>query len=82
MLRDILPTKLVDVFETKINYSTLNEIRFRMDKPVVVFMNGQAFFFVVYGLTNNVNNAVVASKTMIEDILYWASVCLIYSVNY
>lgn len=81
MLRDILPTKLVDVFETKINYSTLNEIRFRMDKPVVVFMNGQAFFLGENGLTNNVNHAVVASKTMIEDIVYRASECSIYSVN-
>ena len=64
MLRDILPTKLVDVFETKINYSTLNEIRFRMDKPVVVFMNGQAFFLGENGLTNNVNHAIMFTENL------------------
>lgn len=81
MLRDILPQKLVDVFETKINYATLNEIRFRIDKPVVVFMNGKAFFLGENGLTNNLNNAIIATKTMIEDIVYRASECSIYSVN-
>ncbi len=81
MLRDILPTKLVDIFETKINYSILNEIRFRMDKPIVVFMNGQAFFLGESGLTNNLSQAVVSTKTMIEDIVYRASECSIYSVN-
>lgn len=81
MLKDILPAKLDEVFETKINYSTLNEIRFRMDKPIVVFMNGQAFFLGENGLTNNIAQAIIATKTMIEDIVYRASECSIYSVN-
>ncbi len=81
MLRDILPDKLVDVVDSKINYSILNEIRIRMDKPIVVYLNGQAFFLAENGLTNNVQSAVIATKTMIEDIVYRASECSIYSVN-
>ena len=81
MLKQILPTSLSDVFTSKINNTILNEVRIRIDKPIVAFMNGQAYFVGENGLTNNLNAAIIATKTMIEDIVYRASGCSIYSVN-
>lgn len=80
MLKNIVP---LDIYEAlnKVNISHLNEIRIRSNKPIVVSIGGQRFFLGYQGVTSNLKEAIIASKTMVEDIIFRASECSIYSVN-
>lgn len=81
MLKEILSQDIYEILNQKVNFTILNEIRFRIDKPIVLFMNGKPYFLGQNGLTNIENKAIIATKTMIEDIVYRACDCSIYSVN-
>lgn len=81
MLEKILPENIYKILAEKISFRALNEIRFRANKPIVVILNGQRFFLGNNGLTSSLNEALFSSKIMIEDIIFRASECSIYSVN-
>lgn len=81
MLQDILDEKLSNIINYKIKFTDLNEIRIRAEKPIVVYIKGQPYFISEKGLTCNINNAIFATLEMIQDIVYKASDCSIYSVN-
>lgn len=81
MLEKILPTDIYDIFKNKVNLKSINEIRLRADKPIVLAIGSQKIFLGAYGVTGNLKEAVTASKIMIEDIIFRASECSIYSVN-
>ena len=53
----------------------------RADKPIVISIGGQRVFLGAKGVTGNLKEALFASKIMIEDIIFRASECSIYSVN-
>ena len=80
MLKKIVP---LDIYEAlnKVNISHLNEIRIRSEKPIVLSIDGQRFFLGHQGITSNLKDSIIASKTMVEDIIFRASECSIYSVN-
>lgn len=59
----------------------LNEIRIRKDKPIVAFVNGQPYYLSQKGLTTYKCEAITADKTMIDDIVFRASDCSVYSIN-
>lgn len=81
MLQDVLNEKLSNIINYKIAFSELNEIRIRANKPIIVYIKGQPYYIYEKGLTCNISNAIFATKEMIEDIVYRASDCSIYSVN-
>lgn len=81
MLEKILPDKMHRILMEKVNMKAVNEIRLRADKPVVVNVSGKNFFLCENGVTSNIKLALFASKIMIEDVIFRASECSIYSVN-
>lgn len=81
MLEKILPEKVYKIINEKVNFNAVNELRLRADKPVVVDVGGKLFFLCENGLTKNLSEALFSSKIMIEDVIFRASECSIYSVN-
>ncbi len=53
----------------------------RADKPIVIVISGEKYFLSENGLTKRLNEAIYSNKTTIEDIIFRASECSIYSVN-
>lgn len=81
MLKGILPKDIENIVETKIGYSSINEIRLREDKPILISAGMQKMFLSSSGVTKDCSSAIIATKTMIEDVVFRASECSIYSVN-
>ena len=81
MLNKILPEKIFKILDEKVNLKAVNELRFRADKPIVICVSGKNYFLTENGVSSNLNNALYASKIAIEDIIFRASECSIYSVN-
>ena len=81
MLEKILPEKVYKIINEKVNFKAVNELRLRADKPIVVDVGGKPFFLCESGLTKNISEALYSSKIMIEDVIFRASECSIYSVN-
>lgn len=81
MLENILPDNILNILEERVSFNAINEIRIRADKPIVISVGAQRFFLSERGLTGNLKEAIFATKIMIEDIVFRASECSIYSVN-
>ncbi len=81
MLEKILPERFFKIISEKVNMRAVNEIRLRSYKPVVLNVSGKNFFMSEMGVTSNIKNALYASKIIIEDVIFRASECSIYSVN-
>ena len=81
MLEQILPSEICLPLTKYVSFNALNEIRLRVDKPIVLSMGSQKFFLSSHGTTGNLKEAIFPSKTMIEDIIFRASEFSIYSVN-
>ncbi|MBQ8444410.1 MAG: hypothetical protein IJX25_03565 [Clostridia bacterium] len=81
MLKKILPNDLYNILQNKVNINYLSEIRLRANKPIVLSIGGQRIFLGEQGVTGNLKDALISSKVMIEDIIFRASECSIYSVN-
>ena len=81
MLKKILPDKIYEILNEKVNFKFINEIRVRAGKPIVLSIGGHRVFLGEKGTTGNIKDAIFASKIMIEDIIFRASECSLYSVN-
>ena len=81
MLEKILSDDLYNILANKVNLNYVCEIRLRADKPIVLLIGSQRTFLGRDGTTSNLREAIRASKVMIEDIIFRASECSIYSVN-
>lgn len=81
MLEKILPEKFYNIIKDKINLKAVNEIRLRADRPVILDIGGNQMFLGENGVTTNIKSALFSSKIMIEDVIFRASECSIYSVN-
>ena len=81
MLEKILPIDIYEVLKNKVNLSSVNEIRLRENKPIVLAIGSQRVFLGGNGITGKLQDALKVSKIMIEDIIFRASECSIYSVN-
>ncbi len=81
MLEKILPDNFSHILNEKVNMRAVNEIRLRANKPVVINVSGKNFFLCENGVTSNVKQSLYASKIMVEDVIFRASECSIYSVN-
>lgn len=81
MLNGILPDQIFLPIKNKVGFSSINEIRLRANKPIILSIMGQKFFLSENGRTRSLNEAIIASFSMIEEIIFRASECSIYSVN-
>ncbi len=81
MLEGILPDRLFLPIKNKVGFGALNEIRLRANKPVLLSCMGQKFFLSEDGKSRNLSNAIYVTASMIEEIIFRASECSIYSVN-
>ncbi len=81
MLKNILPNNIYDILVSKVNFKSINEIRLRADKPIVLIIGSQRIYLGENGVTSNLKFALYASKIMVEDVIFRASECSIYSVN-
>lgn len=81
MLEKILSDDIYNILANKVNLNSVCEIRLRADKPIVLLIGSQRTFLGRGGVTSNLKEAIRASKVMIEDIIFRASECSIYSVN-
>ena len=78
---NIFPSNLYHAIFEKVNYSQLNEIRLRVNKPIVVSLGGQNYFIGQDGITNNIKSSIICTKEDVENIIFRASECSIYAVN-
>ena len=81
MLEKILPQNIYSILSKYVSTNALNEIRLRVDKPIVLAIGNQKFFLSDHGTTGNLKEAMCSSKTMLEDIVFKASEYSLYSVN-
>ncbi len=81
MLEKILPDKIFLPLSRKVGFGALNEIRMRADKPILLSVQGQKFFLSEEGKTRSLSSAIYANASMIEEIVFRASECSIYSVS-
>lgn len=81
MLEKVLPSNLSEILNKKVNILLINEIRLRVDRPIVVFENGRPYFLAQAGLTKNFNDAIFCDFQTISSIVFRASECSIYAVN-
>lgn len=80
MLEKILPDRIFSAL-SKFNNENVTEIRIRVDKPIIIFLQNKSYFLGNNGLFNTIGNAIVPTKTEIEDIVFRACKCSIYSSN-
>lgn len=80
MLGKILPFELEKLFSLYVNIEKLNEIRIRLNKPIILNICNK-----IYSLNDNglcvLDEGIVATKEMIEKIIYLASENSFYSVG-
>ena len=81
MLKGIFPKELEQVLDKKVGYNSINELRLRENKPIVLSFGTTKSFLSFDGVARHSSDALMATKTMIEDIIFRASECSIYSVN-
>ncbi len=81
MLDKILPNDIYKILKYKVNLNSINEIRMRTDKPIVLQIGGKRIFLGENGVTSNIKDAIYASKIIVEDVIFRASECSLYSVN-
>lgn len=81
MLENILPSKIYKIINEKINFNSINEIRLRADKPILLSIGKERIFLGENGRTGIAQNAIKLTKVEIEDIIFRASECSLYSVN-
>ena len=75
MLDKILPNDIYKILKYKVNLNSINEIRMRADKPIVLQIGGKRIFLGENGVTSNIKDAIYASKIMVEDVIFRASEC-------
>lgn len=80
MLECILPYDINNALKN-IDFNSINEIRLRVNKPVMVCVNGKFFLLNSYGLTNNLESAIICDSAYIKYVINKVSNDSFYSVN-
>ena len=80
MLTKILPQRITNALN-KFNNDNITEIRLRVDKPVLIYVGNKCYFLGDNGLFNTIGNSIKPTKTEVEDVVFRASKCSIYSNN-
>ena len=81
MLEGILPEQIFKPLAHKIGFSRINEIRIRADKHILISSLGQKFFLSELGACKELNRAIFADKSMIEEIIGNVTERSLYAFN-
>ena len=81
MLSDFLPKAICDAIYLKNTEQDINEIRIRLNSPIVIVCNLKTFFLSENGLNCNPNMAFFADSDLLNSIIFKASEFSMYSVN-
>lgn len=80
-MKNIFSPELEQLLLNKIGLARINEIRIRCDKPIVICIGAMLYYLCANGLTTDLSQGMIATKEMIENIVFRASECSIYAVN-
>lgn len=80
MLRSLLPESLYLPI-SRLPKQSLNEIRLRIGKPIVVNMLGENMYLTTEGLSSKKDNALICKTSYVEYILAQASNNSLYTIN-
>ena len=80
MLSKILSYNILSAIDT-LSISKLNEIRLRVDKPIIVMYEGKNYYLCQSGITTNKNDAIYSTKNDLQYTLKNASDNSLYAVN-
>lgn len=81
MLENIFPSNIYEALSKTVKYKYLYEIRFRLNKPITVNYGNKFYYLGLEGLTNLEENAIIVTKSLIENIVLKASNFSLYSIN-
>ncbi len=80
MLQNLLPNILYEAIK-HVPYESLNEIRLRIGKPVVVNVQGENMYLCESGVSTERDNALICKTIYIDKILLQASNNSLYTIN-
>ncbi len=81
MLEKLLPQEIAKIIEQRVGVRAINEIRIRAGQPILLNLGSGKVYLSEDGTTTSEKNAIIATSIMIEDLVFRASECSIYSVN-
>ena len=81
MLYRILPSKITDILDKRLNVERIYELRFRSGKAVSINYGGTFYYLSKDGLSSLADNSVTATPQMLQDIVVKASDYSLYTVN-
>lgn len=81
MLNSVLPESLQGAI-LKLPYESLNEIRLRVNKKIVVSLEGKSYYLSLQGLTNDDKKAIICDRGMIDYIIKKATEYSLYALNH
>ena len=65
----------------KLNFEKINEIRLRLNSPIIISIQSYNFYLNKFGLTNSIEEGLFCTKAVIENVLSEASNQSIHSIN-
>ena len=80
MFEKIFPANYIMAL-SKVNLSMLNEIRLRVEQPIVIMAKGESCYLGPHGATLDKNDALVVDKKELEDIVLRSADYSMYAIN-
>ena len=81
MLNKILPKKIMELLESNFNENEINEIRIRVNMPIVVFCGNKTYVMCDCGNLSSGGREVIGTYEMVEEVVFRASEYSIYANN-
>ena len=81
-MKNLLTDYLYDIVSRKVPMDRLNEIRLRVNMPIVLHISGKNYYLSGEGLTGNKNMAIVCTQDMLSEIIRRASEHSLYAINH
>ena len=69
MLKDILDEHISNIINFKLRLSELNEIRLRVNCPIIIKFNFKKYYVNNSGLSLNKSGSIICTKSIIEKII-------------
>ena len=80
MIKELLPEKLNNCLKN-VNLNTVNEIRMRLNSPVILNIKGEIFYLCENGTTKNENFAIITRQSNIDYVIQKLSNNSFYTIN-
>ena len=81
MIKNLFEEPLLEIFDKHINLSKLNEIRLRINKPIIIYVSSKPYYLAYTGITNKKEDAIITSREMLYNIIKRASEHSLYAIN-